>query len=113
MNRSSDTSRSLAITRPIVFLDLETTGRVLGLDRIVELGVLRVTPDAIWPALSPRLPEGFAAAAESRFVNGFNWCEKGKLGLARGSMKKRRIGVSRAQIASSSLRTRFEKYVKC
>src|SRR5262249_143569 len=37
--------RSISITKPLAFLDLETTGKTIGLDRIVEIGVLKITPD--------------------------------------------------------------------
>jgi DNA polymerase-3 subunit epsilon len=38
-------SRELSIKRPLTFLDLETTGSILGLDRIVEAGALKIMPD--------------------------------------------------------------------
>jgi DNA polymerase-3 subunit epsilon len=31
--------------KPLAFFDLETTGTTVGLDRIVEIGVLKVTAD--------------------------------------------------------------------
>ena len=37
--------RQLSITKALTFLDLETTGSILGLDRIVEVGALKVEPD--------------------------------------------------------------------
>jgi DNA polymerase-3 subunit epsilon len=39
-------SRKLIITRPITFIDLETTGSILGLDRIVEVGAVKILPDS-------------------------------------------------------------------
>ena len=36
--------RSLNLAKPLVFFDLETTGTTVGLDRIQEIGVLKVTP---------------------------------------------------------------------
>lgn len=38
-------SREISIDRSLTFLDLETTGSILGLDRIVEAGALKVMPD--------------------------------------------------------------------
>ena len=38
-------ARSLELVKPLAVLDLETTGRTVGVDRIVEIGVLKVTPD--------------------------------------------------------------------
>jgi len=45
MNVSNRRSRNLIITKPLTFVDLETTGSVLGLDRIVEVGALKLLPD--------------------------------------------------------------------
>jgi DNA polymerase-3 subunit epsilon len=72
MNRGSEISRSLAITRPIVFLDLETTGRVLGLDRIVELGVLRVTPDGNEIGFASRVNPEMSIPKEATTVHGIS-----------------------------------------
>jgi DNA polymerase-3 subunit epsilon len=35
----------LRLTKPICFFDLETTGTVIGLDRIVEISMLKIYPD--------------------------------------------------------------------
>ena len=35
----------LKLKRPIVFLDLETTGVNVGTDRIVEIALLKIHPD--------------------------------------------------------------------
>lgn len=43
-NSAARTTR-ISITRPLAFVDLETTGSILGLDRIIEVGVLKVMPD--------------------------------------------------------------------
>lgn len=37
--------RQLVLTRPIAFIDLETTGLSTLSDRIIEIGILRITPD--------------------------------------------------------------------
>jgi DNA polymerase-3 subunit epsilon len=37
--------RSLSLTRPLSFFDLETTGTFVGIDRIVELAVVKLWPD--------------------------------------------------------------------
>ena len=36
---------NLKLYRPLAFFDLETTGVVIGMDRIVELGILKILPD--------------------------------------------------------------------
>ena len=37
--------RSLSLTRPLAFFDLETTGTIVGIDRIVELAVIKLWPN--------------------------------------------------------------------
>jgi DNA polymerase-3 subunit epsilon len=44
-NSPTTRTRRISITRPLAFVDLETTGSIIGLDRIVEVGVLKVMPD--------------------------------------------------------------------
>lgn len=56
----------LKLHRPLVTFDLETTGVVVGLDRIVELGVLKVLPDGtqsvkVW-RINPEMPIPAAAS---------------------------------------------------
>ena len=36
---------SLQLTRPLVFIDLETTGVNLSTDRIVEIAIIKIFPD--------------------------------------------------------------------
>ncbi|HXR83190.1 MAG TPA: 3'-5' exonuclease [Hanamia sp.] len=36
---------ALQLTRPIVFIDLETTGINIAVDRIIEIAILKITPD--------------------------------------------------------------------
>jgi DNA polymerase-3 subunit epsilon len=48
MNEPADfrqDGRKLVLRRPVAALDLETTGVFIGLDRIVEIGVVRLRPD--------------------------------------------------------------------
>jgi len=42
---ASPEHRSLSLIRPLVFFDLESTGTIVGIDRIVELGVIKLWPD--------------------------------------------------------------------
>jgi DNA polymerase-3 subunit epsilon len=42
---STGEARGLSIAKPLTFIDLETTGSILGLDRIVEVGALKIMPD--------------------------------------------------------------------
>lgn len=47
--------KNLQLDRPIVFIDLETTGLSLATDRIVELTVLKIHPDGIEEFRSARI----------------------------------------------------------
>jgi DNA polymerase-3 subunit epsilon len=38
-------TRRISIIKPLTFVDLETTGSIIGLDRIVEVGALKIMPD--------------------------------------------------------------------
>src|ERR1039458_6622001 len=44
-NAASPEHRSLSLIRPLVFFDLETTGTIVGIDRIVELAVVKLWPN--------------------------------------------------------------------
>ena len=44
MNKQTS-PRQLSISKPLTFLDLETTGSILGLDRIIEVGALKIDPN--------------------------------------------------------------------
>ena len=35
----------LQLTKPLAFIDLETTGTNLGVDRIVEIAIVKILPD--------------------------------------------------------------------
>ena len=72
MSPTSEASRKLALTRPLVFLDLETTGRVIGLDRIVEVGVLRVAPDGREIGYSSRVNPEMPIPREATIVHGIS-----------------------------------------
>lgn len=72
MSPTSEASRKLALTRPLVFLDLETTGRVIGLDRIVEVGVLRVAPDGRESSYASRVNPEIRIPREATMVHGIS-----------------------------------------
>ena len=38
-------ARRLRITRPLICVDLETTGKVPGVDRIIQVGIMRAQPN--------------------------------------------------------------------
>ena len=45
MPSGDDVLKNLVLERPLAFIDIETTGLRPGLDRIVELSILKVSPD--------------------------------------------------------------------
>ncbi len=57
----------LTLTRPLVFFDLETTGITIGHDRIVEISMLRLTPNGerqiMTKRVNPEIPIPAAASA--------------------------------------------------
>jgi DNA polymerase-3 subunit epsilon len=59
--------QNLTLTRPLVVIDLETTGTDTQTDRIVEIGVVKVFPDGRRDArcrrVNPRMPISAAASA--------------------------------------------------
>jgi DNA polymerase III subunit epsilon len=72
MSPTSEASRKRALARPLVFLDLETTGRVIGLDRIVEVGVLRVAPDGREIGYASRVNPEMRIPREATMVHGIS-----------------------------------------
>ena len=62
--------RKLSIRRPLIFIDLETTGSILGLDRIVEAGALKVMPDGREVEFASRVNPGMAITPEATRKHG-------------------------------------------
>lgn len=60
----------LNLSRPIVFLDLETTGIKVATDRIVELCLLRVNPDGTQKIKTMRINPGIPIPAEATEIHG-------------------------------------------
>ena len=48
----------LKLDKPLAFLDLETTGINLGGDRIVEISILKISPDGKEESLTMRINPG-------------------------------------------------------
>jgi DNA polymerase III subunit epsilon len=65
-------ARSISIKRPLAFLDLETTGRTIGLDRIVEIGVLKVTPEGKEAPLETRVNPEMRIPREATGIHGIS-----------------------------------------
>jgi len=60
----------LNLTRPLVFLDLETTGIKVATDRIVELCLLRINPDGSQKMKTLRINPGIPIPAEATEIHG-------------------------------------------
>ncbi len=60
----------LNLTRPIVFMDLETTGIKVATDRIVELCLLRINPDGSRKIKTLRINPGIPIPPESTEIHG-------------------------------------------
>ncbi len=67
---SGASNRHVSITRPLTFIDLETTGSILGLDRIVEVGAIRVMPDGPELSYETRVNPEMAITAEATRKHG-------------------------------------------
>jgi len=60
----------LALKRPIVFFDLETTGTDTAKDRIVELAMIKINPDGKRDSYIKRLNPGMPIPAEVTLIHG-------------------------------------------
>jgi DNA polymerase-3 subunit epsilon len=60
----------LILNRPLVFLDLETTGVNAGSDRVVEISLIKVHPDGRREAMTRRVNPGMPIPPESTRVHG-------------------------------------------
>ncbi|TYP93159.1 DNA polymerase-3 subunit epsilon [Sphingobacterium allocomposti] len=60
----------LLLKRPLAFFDLETTGVNISVDRIVELSILKVSPDGTEDVLTMRLNPGIPIPPESSIFHG-------------------------------------------
>jgi DNA polymerase-3 subunit epsilon len=60
----------LNLKRPLAFFDLETTGTNLGVDRIVEISVIKLNPDGSEDVGTWRIHPGIPIPLESSLVHG-------------------------------------------
>ena len=61
---------NIQLTRPIAFLDLETTGVNLGKDRILEIGIIRIKPDGTQKRLRKLINPEMLILEESTAIHG-------------------------------------------
>lgn len=60
----------LQLTRPLAFIDLETTGINIGSDRIIEIAIIKVMPDGTSLSKVKRINPAMPIPAESTEVHG-------------------------------------------
>ena len=60
----------LNLKRPLAFFDLETTGTNLGIDRIVEISVIKLNPDGSENVKTWRVNPDMIIPLESSLVHG-------------------------------------------
>jgi DNA polymerase-3 subunit epsilon len=60
----------LQITRPLAFIDLETTGTDTAKDRIVEIAVLKISPDGSKALKSERINPGTPIPEQASLIHG-------------------------------------------
>jgi DNA polymerase-3 subunit epsilon len=60
----------LNLKRPLAFFDLETTGTNIGIDRIVEISVIKLNPDGSEDVKTWRINPGMAIPLESSLIHG-------------------------------------------
>jgi DNA polymerase-3 subunit epsilon len=60
----------LNLKRPLAFFDLETTGTNIGIDRIVEISVIKLQPDGSEQVKTWRINPGMPIPLESSLVHG-------------------------------------------
>ena len=63
---------TLSLTRPLVFLDFETTGLDTEKDRIVELAFVKMMPDGTRTALVQRINPGIEVSKAATKVTGIH-----------------------------------------
>lgn len=63
---------NLNLSRPIAFIDLETTGVNVGKDRIVEISILKINPDGSQNVRTEKINPGIPIPAESTAIHGIS-----------------------------------------
>lgn len=64
------TDMELYLTRPIAFFDIETTGLQVATDRIVEISILKITPDGNQQSRTDRINPGIKIPKHVTMVHG-------------------------------------------
>lgn len=61
---------SLKLSKPLAFVDLETTGVNVGIDRIVEISILKIMPDGTKQVKTKRVNPGMPIPAGATAIHG-------------------------------------------
>ncbi|MDF2432771.1 MAG: polymerase subunit epsilon [Mucilaginibacter sp.] len=69
-NKQNIVQMKLNLKRPLAFFDLETTGTNIGIDRIVEISVIKLHPDGSEEVGTWRINPGIPIPLESSLVHG-------------------------------------------
>lgn len=67
---AADLARRLQLSRPLAFIDLETTGTSVVTDRIVEIAILRLMPDGSSELRAKRVNPAMPIPPESTAIHG-------------------------------------------
>jgi len=68
MRKGECEMENLQFDRPIAFIDVETTGRNVSSDRIVELTILKIHPDGTEELKTHRINPGIPITAEASWA---------------------------------------------
>lgn len=72
MRLTFDIMEKLKLTRPLAFIDLETTGTDIGKDRIVEIAIIKIMPDGTNISKVKRINPGMHIPKEATDIHGIH-----------------------------------------
>lgn len=70
MRQTSDIMEKLRLSRPLAFIDLETTGTDIGKDRIVEIAIIKIMPEGANISKVKRINPGIPIPKEATEIHG-------------------------------------------
>lgn len=70
MRHTSDVMEKLRLSRPLAFIDLETTGTDIGKDRIVEIAIIKIMPEGANISKVKRINPGIPIPKEATEIHG-------------------------------------------
>lgn len=72
MRLTSDNMEKLQLTKPLAFIDLETTGTDIGKDKIVEIAIIKIMPDGSNVSKVRRINPGIPIPKEAFDIHGIS-----------------------------------------